>query len=58
VVKSHRPTLPFGPHWRRRDGKRYLGYSPSKKSMGRIKDKIGDLLVPGNLGSWDACATG
>jgi RNA-directed DNA polymerase len=43
----------FGPHWRRRDGKRYLGYSPSKKSIGRIKDKIGDLLVPGNLGSWD-----
>ena len=43
----------FGPHWRRRDGKRYLGYSPSKKSMGRIKDKIGDLLVPGNQGSWD-----
>lgn len=43
----------FGPHWRRRDGKRYLGYSPSKKSMGRIKDKIGDILVPGNQGSWD-----
>ena len=21
--------------------------------MGRIKGKIGDLLVPGNLGSWD-----
>ena len=43
----------FGPHWRRRDGKRYLGYSPSQKSMGRIKDKIGDILVPGNQGSWD-----
>lgn len=43
----------FGPHWRRRDGKRYLGYSPSKKSVGRIKDKIGDLLVPSNIGSWD-----
>ncbi len=43
----------FGPLWRRRDGKRYLGYSPSKKSVGRIKHKIGDLLVPGNQGSWD-----
>lgn len=43
----------FGLHWRRRDGKRYLGYSPSKKSVGRIKNKIGDLLVPGNQGSWD-----
>ena len=43
----------FGPHWWRKDGTRYLGYSPSKKSIGRIKDKIGDLLVPGNVGSWD-----
>ncbi len=43
----------FGSHWRRRDGKRYMGYSPSKKSVGRIKDKIGDLLAPGNMGSRD-----
>ena len=43
----------FGPHWRRRDGKRHLGYSPSKKSRERIKDKIGNLLVPGNMGSCD-----
>ena len=42
----------FGPHWRRKDGKRYTGYSPSKKSMGRIKDKIGEILVPGNMGTW------
>jgi RNA-directed DNA polymerase len=42
----------FGPHWQRPGGKRYLGYSPSKKSIGRIKDKVGDLLVPGNLGAW------
>ena len=45
------PGYTFGPHWRRRHGKRYLGYSPSKKSIGRIKNKIGDLLVPGNMGS-------
>ena len=41
-----------GPHWQRLDGKRYTGYSPSKKSMGRIKDKTGDILVPGNMGTW------
>src|SRR5215470_6787493 len=35
----------FGPlrHWK--DGRRYLGVSPSKKSVKRIKVKIGDLLV-------------
>lgn len=48
----------FGPHWTRPGGKPYLGYSPSKKSIGRIKDKIGDLLVPGNLGRGLMCATG
>lgn len=42
----------FGPHWRRSDGKRYLGASPSKKSVQRIKDKIGAILVPGNIGPW------
>ena len=42
----------FGPHWRRQDGKRYLGASPSKKSVQRIKDKIGAILVPRNTGSW------
>jgi RNA-directed DNA polymerase len=42
----------FGPHWRRKDGKRYLGASPSKKSVQRLKDKVGDILVPGNTGAW------
>jgi RNA-directed DNA polymerase len=42
----------FGPHWRRNDGKRYLGASPSKKSVQRIKDKIGAILVPANTGAW------
>ena len=42
----------FGPlrHWE--DGRRYPGVSPSKKSVKRIKAKIGDLLVPGNKGAW------
>jgi RNA-directed DNA polymerase len=40
----------FGPHWRRRDGKEYPGASPSKKSIGRLRDKVSDTLVPGNPG--------
>jgi RNA-directed DNA polymerase len=47
----------FGPlrHWK--DGRWYRGASPSKKSVQRIKAKIGDLLVPRNKGTWpDICA--
>src|SRR5271163_3310081 len=36
----------FGPHYSMRTGRAYLGYSPSKKSVARIKEKVGDLLVP------------
>jgi RNA-directed DNA polymerase len=42
----------FGPHWRRKDGRRYPGASPSKKSIGRLRDKVSDTLVPGNPGTW------
>ena len=42
----------FGPHRFRKDGHWYLGASPSKKSVQRLKTKIGDLLVPGNMGTW------
>jgi RNA-directed DNA polymerase len=42
----------FGPNHCRKDGHWYLGASPSKKSVQRIKDKIGELLVSGNNGSW------
>jgi RNA-directed DNA polymerase len=42
----------FGPHYWWKNGQRYLGASPSKKSVQRIKAKISDLLVPGNKGSW------
>lgn len=44
----------FGPHRYRKDGHWYLGASPSKKSVQRIKMKIGELLVPGNKGAWPA----
>jgi RNA-directed DNA polymerase len=43
----------FGPHWCKKNGKWYLGASPSKKSMQRFKTKVGDLLVPGNVKPWE-----
>jgi len=42
----------FGPHRLRKDGHVYLGASPSKKSVSRLRQKVGDLLVPGNVGPW------
>ncbi len=44
----------FGPHRFRKDGHWYLGASPAKKAVARIKikEKVGDLLVPGNVGTW------
>jgi len=42
----------FGPHRYRKDGHWYLGASPSKKAVTRIKEKVGDLLKPGNTGTW------
>jgi RNA-directed DNA polymerase len=39
----------FGPHCYRKTGQRYTGASPSKKSVARIKQKVGDLLVPRNM---------
>ena len=42
----------FGPHYSMRTGRQYIGYSPSKKSVGRIKEKVGDLLVPSNVKPW------
>ncbi len=42
----------FGPHRYRKDGHWYLGASPSKKAVARIKEKVGGLLHPGNTGAW------
>jgi retron-type reverse transcriptase len=42
----------LGPHRRWKNGQRYLGASPSKKSVQRVKTKVGELLVPGNKGPW------
>ncbi len=43
----------FGPHWFKKNGKWYLGASPSKKSMQRFKTKIGETLVPANVAPWE-----
>ena len=42
----------FGPHHDERGGERYLGASPSKKSVRRIRRAVSDLLVPREKGSW------
>ena len=42
----------FGPHRYRKDGHWYLGASPSKESVQRLKTKVSDLLVPATMGAW------
>ena len=43
----------FGPHCHRQQGRWFIGASPSNESVQRLKDKVGEILVPGNKGSWD-----
>jgi RNA-directed DNA polymerase len=43
---------PFGPQHYRQDGHWYLGASPSKKSVARLRRKVNEVLVPGNKGTW------
>jgi RNA-directed DNA polymerase len=38
----------FGPHCLRKTGQRYFGASPSKKSVAKLRQKVGDLLVRQN----------
>jgi len=42
----------FGPqhHWK--DGREYLGASPSKKSVARLREKVNDVLRPGRTEPW------
>jgi len=42
----------FGPHRFRKDGHWYLGASPSRKSLARLKPKVRVILNPGNVGAW------
>lgn len=42
----------FGPHRSSMDGHQYMGASPSRKSVQRLKAKVSDVLVPGNQEPW------
>ena len=46
------PGYTFGPHRFRKDGSVYLGMSPSQKSVARLRQKVGDMLVPWNVAPW------
>jgi RNA-directed DNA polymerase len=43
----------LGPHYYKKNGTWYLGASPSKKSVQKLKAKAGKLLVAGNHDPWD-----
>ena len=43
----------FGPHYSMRTGREYIGFSPSKKSVARIKEKVGNHLAPSNVAPWE-----
>jgi RNA-directed DNA polymerase len=43
----------FGPHYSPRTGRRYLGASPSKKSVARLKPRISAILHRANKEPWD-----
>jgi RNA-directed DNA polymerase len=42
----------FGPYHYRKDGHWYLGAGRSGKSVQRLKQKVGEILVPGNQAPW------
>jgi RNA-directed DNA polymerase len=37
-------------YWR--NGRKYMGASPSKKSVARLRAKVNAVLIPGNKGTW------
>jgi RNA-directed DNA polymerase len=44
----------FGPHHYRKDGHWYLGASPSRKSVQRIKERVGEILDTSKIAPWGA----
>ncbi len=46
----------FGPRWSPRSGRRSLGARPSKKSVRKLKEKIGSVLQRGNHDPWPEVA--
>ena len=43
----------FGPHFSGRTGREYIGYSPSKKSVSKMKRNVGEHLRPSNVAPWE-----
>ena len=43
----------FGPHFSKRLRREYIGCSPSKKSVNRIKQSVGEHLKPCNVAPWE-----
>lgn len=43
----------FGPHFSGRTGRQYIGYSPSKKSVTRMKRNVGEDLTSRNKRPWE-----
>ena len=43
----------FGPHRYRKNGHWYLGASPSRKSVQRLKARVAETLVPANVAPWE-----
>jgi RNA-directed DNA polymerase len=48
----------FGPHFSRRTGREYIGCSPSKKSVNRIKEKVESISSPAMWGLGKKCGIG
>jgi RNA-directed DNA polymerase len=46
----------FGPERYPKDGHWYLAAKPSKKSVGRVKEKVRSMLRPGNQSPWPVVA--
>ena len=43
----------FGPRWDPRTGQRYIGFGPSNKSVGKITEKVTELLDRGVVQPWE-----
>jgi RNA-directed DNA polymerase len=43
----------FRPHHYRKDGHWYLGASPSRKSVQRLKARVAETLIPANVAPWE-----
>jgi len=43
----------FGPRWSPRTGRQYIGFGPSNKSVGKITEKVSELLDRGVVKPWE-----